>query len=168
MLESRAYLNFFKQNVLFLLLGLVLGGVGGYFYQLNKPVFYKGSSLYEINYDVSNITQKTLLVDEIVTVVRSKNATNKFDLTADSFLRIYKEGPLSFSVESYSPSPQKTIQIHNKIDSFLFSNYSIKVVGNFLIHRQRPAFSQVIPLTMAAGITAALFVSLLKLYFQKF
>src|SRR5688572_3649811 len=99
MRESRLFLNFFKNNILILVIAVIIGLGSGYLWNSQKPTIYTHHTLLELNYPDYKMEDRIILADEIVVKLRSENLERTLGLNPNQTTKIFKPAPYAIKVE---------------------------------------------------------------------
>lgn len=168
MKESRLYLKFFKDNLLIILLPALLLGVVSLFYQLSKPEDYKATRLFEVIYNLENVSEKIALTDQAVAMTRSLNLTRALDVGDNTQVVVFKPSPLSIQIEARSVGEAESVEAVNKLSIFLSQNYHVKELGQAMVLKEDKSLSFPTLLGFFAGMLAGLIFSLIRAYFKNY
>lgn len=166
MKESQLYLNFFKKNLLLLILPLVLFSIVGFYIQTTKPALYTMSRLLEANIFESDVQKRVLLIDQAVSTTRQQNVLESLSSNPYMNLSLFKSAPLTVTVSATSQDPLVLKEGLNGVSDYLEVKYKLKVVGQDITTTSRSNVLYGILLGAAAGALCGLFISLVKTYFH--
>lgn len=166
MKESQLYLNFFKKNLLLLLIPVVLFSLIGFYIQTTKPVIYTESRVLETNIFEGDVQKKVLLIDQAVSTTRQPNVLAGLNQNSNVEMRLFKSAPLTVAVSATSQDPLVLKEGLDSMSSYLEEKYKLKVVGQDISSTNRPNVFYGILLGSLAGALCGLFISLVKTYFH--
>lgn len=164
MRESRLYLNFLKNNLLVLIVLSVTGASIGWFYQLRQPTNIERSSLWEMNYNQTNVVDRIALADQAVTLMRSAQLSNKLQIEAD--LTAFKPGPLALTLTASSISLDQSQVALGRAEEYLKSHYPVSEVGQATTVTKPPNLMLGLSFGLMVGLTVGLIISLARAYFS--
>lgn len=167
MKESKLFLNFFKENILLLVLPAMFFGVAGYFYQQSKPSTYKIGQLFEANYSILEVPAKVALMDEAVTLIRSSNLQAELGIK-NAKVAVFKPGPLAIKIEAESQDREVLKSNLNKAEGYLVKNFDVKRVGIIDEQEIKPNLFLGGLAGLSAGFLLGFVVALTISYFKKF
>lgn len=167
MRESRLYLNFFKKNLLiFVLFGLT--GLGaGFTYQTKQPPGVEFTSLWQMEYDQTNVADRIALTDQAVTLVRSAHLRGEI-ASPGAKVTVYKPGPLAIELKAIGQTEVIARESNYQLAGYLKDHFPIKKIGQEVVTYQQPPLILGVILGLAVGLGVGLLVSLIKAYFEKF
>lgn len=168
MKESKLYLNFFRQNILFIFFfGVIFLAIGLIFIS-QKESLYTLSALYQLNIDEDkDIQNKVMVADEIVSSLRSNNVQHKLNLD-DLKVVIFKPGPLQIKVELTDVSVEKLDLNFKKIDEYISLNYDVQGLGDVVVVKNDLNLLLYSVVFTSLGLFAGLLVSLIREYLKKY
>lgn len=167
MRESRLYLNFFKKNLLvFALFGLTSLGIG-FAYQTRQPVQVELTSLWQMDYDQTNVSERIALTDQAVTLVRSANLKSSIS-SPDVKIAVYKPGPLAIEIKTTGQVERVVAEVHRQFADYLISHFPVKQIGQEVVAYQQPQLVLGASLGLMVGLGIGLLISLIKTYLEKY
>lgn len=166
--ESQAYLIFFRNNLLLLLLPIVLFSVLGFYIQSTKPVLYTMARMLEANVFENDVQKRVLLIDQAVSTTRQQNVLESISNDPDVDLSLFKSAPLTVTVLATSQDPLILKKGLDSVGGYLEERYKLKVIGQDVITVSRSNVLYGILLGAAAGTLCGLFISLVKTYFHRY
>src|SRR5258708_29915600 len=92
MKESKLYLNFIRKYFWWYFVAFFIGSALSLVYSLNSPTLYSADQFFEIDYQQNNISDRVVLVDHIIEVLRSANLQK--ELRIKGLVSIYKKSSL--------------------------------------------------------------------------
>ncbi len=101
MSESRIYLKFLREN-LFILLGvpLLITSVAGYLLFKNPPIKHTYHTLVTMPHDDQNAPSRSLMVEEVVSLLRQQQTQQQLNVSKEVKLSIHKASPFTIAIES--------------------------------------------------------------------
>jgi hypothetical protein len=167
MKESQAYLNFLKRNTLFLLLPIVLSLAAGSYYLFHKPVLYQAAEFFELEYNQSNLTSKTIEADELVATLRSPSLQETL-IPSNTHLTIFKPGPVAIQVEIQGSSQMAVLTSLEKVKGYLDSKNVLIDVGTTELKNIYPNYLLYFFAFLTTGLSIGLLLSLIREYFANY
>lgn len=168
MRESKIYLNFFKRNKWLILTPAFLLSLTFFSYQTVQQPRVHQSLLLEMEYNQENIQQRTVLLDEAVTLIRSAHLQNLLGLSGGNELVIFKQGPLVVNIDVGGKNTELVKSDLDKVKSFAVKNYPFKQIGVVFKYSQKTSELLYGLTGFTAGLLGGIFLSLVKTYFKKY
>ncbi len=164
MRESRAYLKYFKDNLILLIAGTLLCGLIGFYYQYSRPLIYQSSALIEMNFNEANLRDKISETDELVTQARSVNLRNQFGLKVEENLNIFKPGPLSAQITVSSNNSNTQVSLNSTLD-YLNKHFSIHQLGQSIDNQTHANYWLGMLIGAGVGLVVTNLILLTRAYF---
>lgn len=168
MKESQKYLSFFRRNTPFLIVPLLLALIASALVINNYPSRYQIQSLFQIDYDDTNINQKTVIVDQAVSSVRSKNIQLELRIKDGVKVNAVKNAPFSLLLITEGGSRDDVTQSTLFTKDFLNLHYEMVEVGQRVEGLIPPPYFLIVSLAIGIGLIFGLLISLVKEYFKNF
>lgn len=126
MKESKLYLQFLRNYLSYFLIASLLFTTLGALIELQKPTKYQLTRILEIDENSANIQDKTLQVQETVSLVRSSNVQQ--DLGVVSTVTVFNNSPLTITTQVVSNNRTTAESDQTKLTHY--------IQGKFLFHVQ--------------------------------
>lgn len=166
MKESRLYLNFFKKNLLLLLLPVVLFSILGFYIQSAKSIIYSRTRILETDIFEEDVTKKVTLTDQAVSTTRSANVLSTLQISPNVEITLFKSAPLTVNLTASSRDPLPLKQSLDKVSVFLEEKYKLETLGQDTESINRPNLLYGTFLGAVMGALCGVIISLIKTYFR--
>lgn len=167
--ESKVYLNFFNSHRLILIIFILGLGTLGFIYQAQKPPGYLITAALEIDYDQANIEKKTLLTDEAVATLRSKQLQQQLGMNpATKTVVVKMSGPLLINIQVKSPTQNQALIDLEKIIHYAVGRYDFKEIGSKTIQPVKASATAVSLIGALFGLGIGLIIVLIQTYLTLF
>ncbi len=167
MKESRKYLNFIKDNLVFLVVPAVILAVIGGFYYSQKPIIYKTGRIVEFAYHYSQVQDTMIYPDQAVVLIRSENFGKTFKNEAFSITAV-KIAPMTIRLEVVSKDKLKALKALEEVYKFTERKYPIKKFAEDTFKEEKPNIFFGTGLGIFIGGMIGLLAGLIKAYFKKY
>jgi len=162
MQEIKTYYSFFKSSLILLIVGLVIGSLGGYYFYLQESTVYTTEQVFEIRSENISSDDKILLAEEVVGLLR-EDSVHYSDVQN---LYISRISPYAVKVIVSSDNPQTNSENIQFVSRFLADRGSFISVG---IENKRTHSPSLLLFTiggMGVGVLLGLCISLMKTYIR--
>ncbi len=166
--ESKLFLDFFRRNLLLIVLPVLIFTLVGVLFQLSKPTIYSQNAKYEMVYEVENIQNRISITDQAVSTIRSLNLQKSLELNSSTELVVFKSGPLLIDLTVNSKSVDQTSQDFNKVSNYLVDNYQVKEVGLEVPSQNRDISPLLIFIALFSGLSVGVVLSLAREYLRNY
>lgn len=168
MRESRLYLKFLQENLLFILAPAVIFLLMVFLFQKTSPVVYVSQAMFEMAHDRGEIAEKVLLADQVVTVIRSENLKKSLGVGESSLVQVFKPGPLAINLTVTGVDVETSRSDLAVVSGYLRSRYDVSEVGEVVISKVTTANYQMSFYAFLSGLALGLFLVLVNAYFKNF
>ena len=169
MRESRAYLNYFKQNRWYILTPMTVAlGASVVYVLLLQPKLYQASALYEYSNSKLTISEMQVEVNQAVENMRSGVIENLLHLQNLSSLDVYKKGDLAIAVDITSLNKLSAQQDETSISQYITQKFAISQTGNWVTLSTKSNGSLIILISLLIGASIGLTASLLRSYLRNY
>lgn len=168
MKESKLFLNFFKKNLLLILLPLVIFSILGFYIQSSKPVVYLQTRVLEADIFKDDVTKKVLLIDQAVSTTRSANVITTLDIPEEVDINLFKSAPLTVNLTASSKDPLHLKEGLDNVSDHLMDKYKLNVVGKDIESSEKANLLYGLFLGTVIGAVCGLIISLIKTYFRAY
>lgn len=166
--ESAIYLSFFRENLWLIAVPAISLTLAGFLYRASQPVPYRLYALLEMDYQDSELPQKTLLTDEAVTALRTDVLTSGQTFDSQNRMRLYKVGPAAINVEIEGLQPENLRADFKKIASQAEAKYDFHQKGEVGVGvKELPQYIFELG-GLAAGLLLGILAALIKTYLRKY
>lgn len=167
MKELAIYFKFLLTNKLLILIPALLFTALALIYHLvTLPTFYY-SKLFELDYQVENLSEKTTLSDQAVAVIRSPYIQESLGIDRGTEVVVHKNAPLSLVVTLQGQNPEIVKNDLDKISDFIAARYPGVFLGS-LQWSEKTSVLVLALLGLGAGVFLGLMAAILKTYLQKY
>ncbi|MBI2021450.1 hypothetical protein HYS93_01035 [Candidatus Daviesbacteria bacterium] len=169
MKESRLYLNFFRKNFLIIFVAVLLFSAAGLFYQSSKQVNKKVSSLWQMNYQESSVSEKISLTDQAVTILRSQNLSPEINSQKKKGeTTIFKPGPLAIQIETKGADLDSAKYLNGQASKYLVENYKVSKIGNDYYSEENANVYLGLLIGFITGVFIGIIIALVRSYFKNY
>jgi hypothetical protein len=166
MRESKLYINFFKKNLLLILIPTVTLPLFVYFGTSDDTKLVSVERLIEIKSSPKNITEENALADQAVKLLRSENIYKQLKL--NSKISVYKYAPAILKLEVSGQTQDQIRMDLNVLNELLSSRYIVSSLGKD-IEGGSHVGAYIFPLlSVGGGFLIGIALSLTKEYFKSF
>lgn len=164
--ESQIYLSFLSQNILFLLIPLLIGALGGYIFTSKTTDKFDSQMLLQMRYEESNLRERSLLTDQATTVLRYPKLQEDIGVNSYDKVTIFKSGPVAISLSSESVDAHSSVANLEKIETYAKSNYPIDRVSGVTTEVLPKPYLKNVFMFSVIGFSFGLILSLIKTYLR--
>jgi len=161
MKESEVYINFFKRNLWWILVPLIIFLIISTIFYALAPEKSRLGQVFRIDYQIENADVKMALADEAVAETRAQKFNQAFP---DTTAVIYKSAPLLISIEVDSPVRENAYEVMLRINDYLDKNFSVTEAAPLAVTAVVPSGFKYLLSGILAGFLTGLIISLIKEY----
>lgn len=165
MRESQLYIQFVKNNFLFLFLPVVFSLIISVYLYASVPTYSKVAQTYKLNYTLENIDAIMALADQAVTETRAQKFVDAFP---GASVNIYKSSPFNVSVEVTSLQRETSYALLVKEIEFLRQNFSVQELTGPEISIIEPNLFKYLMSGLIVGGLVGLIFSLTREYLRNY
>lgn len=162
--ESRLYIDFFRKNLLIILIP-ALFGIGSALYAYNQAEEVKViEQVFEFEYDrqLANFVEKQS--DEAVALLRSKQQMQGLGIKEK--LIVFKPGPFLVKIQAKGINKQQIAADLEKANSYMINTYPVSNFGEPVLYSEKPQLWRFLMLGFLAGLGVGVISSLTVSYFR--
>lgn len=168
MKESAKYLKFFQRNIFILLAPLLLSMAVSALVINNYPTNYQIHSIFQIDYNETNISQKVAVVDQAVILVRSRNIQLELGVNEGVKVNAVKNAPLSLLLITEGGNKGDVSKAALSTNDFLKLHFDMQEVGRKVEGVVSPPYFLIVSFALGLGFLIGLLISLAKEYFKNY
>lgn len=168
MRESKAYINFFKRNWLFLIVPGLIGAMIGVAVQINKPIKYYESRVLEMGFTQNNIGERIALTDQVTTFVREGANRRVLSLDPGVVMVAYKSAPLLINLRVEGSQKESLGANLSRVEKMLVDKYDLQPIGSDLFETEVASLLIGFLIGLFAGLSTGILGVLIKEYTDNF
>lgn len=168
MKESRLFLNYFKNNIILILIPTLLVAAVFYYFQWRQPYINLKSRLYILEHDQNNIEKAAALTDNFVSIIRNAHLKQEIGINKQSKVIAYKSGPLIIDI-TLANLDENQVGIDSAIlESYIIKKYPINRIGHEISYTKKTS-EWILGVTgLGIGFILGNILSLVKIYLSKY
>ena len=145
-----------------MILGLLLGFVWGVY---QKPII-NANMMLQYPADETNIVSRTLIVDQIVGVLRSPQLRYSLDL--HSVITVHKNASVNIVLSADSEDSRQSSIDLDKLKNFILADFPLSQFGEVIVSSNKPSKILCVGLGGFLGLLLGLIISLIKTYLKQY
>lgn len=166
--ESQIYLRFIQRNQALLLLALLVGIVLGLAVYSLKPKEYLLQSSFELQYNLSNLSQSQILTDQAVVYLRTIANLTTFSHGSKNHLTVVKNGPFLITFEARGEDPRFLEKEIKDLTNLAKEKYPLELIGSAKTKPIELNWRVFVSVGALAGLFIGTITALTKTYFKKY
>lgn len=165
MKELMLYWQFFKRNILLLLLPILIGLIISIFFYSQVATQTKISQSFRMEYSIENIDTVLALTDQAVTELRLQRFEALFP---NSSVLVYKGAPLTINIETVSQDRNTGYELLLKEITYLRENFSVSELNKPAVSFTEPNAFKYFLSGILPGFLFGLATSLIREYLKNY